>query len=209
MSKTLYLSYRASTPPRTSSQQVSTRPATPVSQSRPTTPSQWRSTGKSPPDELSHLDHSTGPAPPRIKNEPGTDVARIHAQLIENINPASAQATETRRPDYFKRMRRLAPSSSTAAGGASLASEMGGKDGSLLWSSGNLGVIDSPIKGKRIALFQETSEESFEESLMAGGYGRYVSRSYFPPNSCGASVAMRLNWICSLTLLCFRLYTAI
>ncbi|KAF7340266.1 hypothetical protein MVEN_01945500 [Mycena venus] len=29
------------------------------------------------------------------------------------------------------------------------------------------------IRGRRITLFQETSDESFEESLMAGGYGRY------------------------------------
>jgi hypothetical protein len=29
------------------------------------------------------------------------------------------------------------------------------------------------MKGRRITLFQETSEESFEQSLMAGGYGKY------------------------------------
>ena len=148
-------------------------------QSRPTTPLQWRPTERSPP-ESSHLDdltsnHSTAsPTPQRVKDEPGADAIRIRAQLIEN-DLATTQATESRRPDYFKRTRRLAPSSSIGAGGASLASDLGGKDGSLLWSSANMGVIDSPIKGKRIALFQETSEESFEESLMAGGYGRYVS----------------------------------
>ncbi|EEB91999.1 hypothetical protein MPER_09554 [Moniliophthora perniciosa FA553] len=67
---------------------------------------------------------------------------------------------------------------------------------------GGVGIMDSPTKGRRIKLFaensssstakpypststpaiklfpdlklfQETSEESFEESLMAGGYGRY------------------------------------
>lgn len=39
----------------------------------------------------------------------------------------------------------------------------------------SIGITESPMKGRRIKLFQETSEESFEESLMAGGYGRYVS----------------------------------
>lgn len=42
-------------------------------------------------------------------------------------------------------------------------------------SAANVGITDSPAKGRRLKLFQETSEESFEESLMAGGYGRYVS----------------------------------
>lgn len=40
-----------------------------------------------------------------------------------------------------------------------------------------VGIMETPIKGRRIKLFQETSEESFEESLMAGGYGRYVRSS--------------------------------
>lgn len=106
-----------------------------------------------------------------VKDDPEGEAVRIRAQLIEK-HVASTHAAESRRPDYFKRMRRVAPSSSA---GDDRASDLGGQDGSLLWSSSNLGVIESPVKGKRIALFQETSEESFEESLMAGGYGRYVS----------------------------------
>ena len=50
-----------------------------------------------------------------------------------------------------------------------------------------LGITETPIKGRRIELwgFQETSEESFEERLMAGGYGGYGStapeRATTPP----------------------------
>ncbi|KAF8554551.1 hypothetical protein OG21DRAFT_1522368 [Imleria badia] len=166
----------ASTPPRTPSWKTLTRPITPVLQSRPTTPLQRRPTEQMSPtssrlDNLRSDDSTSSPLLQRVKDEPGGETARIRAQLIEN-HLASTQATESRRPDYFKRMRRVAPSSSAVDGGAS---DLGGQDGSLLWSSSNLGVIESPVKGKRIALFQETSEESFEESLMAGGYGRYRS----------------------------------
>ncbi|KAH0838725.1 hypothetical protein J3R83DRAFT_7055 [Lanmaoa asiatica] len=175
----VHMPYRAPTPPRTPSRQTATRPVTPVLQSRPATPLQRRSTEKSSPkslrlDNLHSNDTTNNPPSQRVKDEPGGEAARIRAQLIEN-HLASTQAAESRRPDYFKRTRRLAPSSSTGASGVSLTSDLGGKDGSLLWSSVNVGVIDSPVKGKRIALFQETSEESFEESLMAGGYGRYGS----------------------------------
>lgn len=169
---------RASSPPRTPSRRTSTRPVTPVLQSRPTTPLQRRPTKQLSPtssslDNLPSNDPTTSPPLQKVKDEPGCETARIRAQLIEN-HFASTEA-ESRRPDYFKRTRRLAPSSSAGASGASLTSDLGGRDGSLLWSSANVGVIESPVKGKRIALFQETSEESFEESLMAGGYGRYVS----------------------------------
>ena len=176
---TFILPFSASTPPRTLSRHVSTRPVTPVFQSRPTTPIQGRPTEQSLPsssrlDNLCSNDLTASPPVQKVKDEPGGEAAHIRAQLIEN-HLASTQAAESRRPDYLKRMRRLAPSNSTSAGRTSLTSDLEGKDGSLLWSSANVGVIDSPVKGKRIALFQETSEESFEESLMAGGYGRYVS----------------------------------
>lgn len=179
MTSTFILSFRASTPPRTPSRQASSRPVTPVFQSRPTTPVQRRSTeqslfSSSRLDNVHTNDSTTGLPSQRVKDEPGGEAARIQAQLIEN-HLASTQAAESRRPDYFKRTKRLAPLTSAGANGASPTSDSGGKDGTLLWSSANMGVIDSPVKGKRIALFQETSEESFEESLMAGGYGRYVS----------------------------------
>lgn len=173
---TSILPFRASTPSRTPSRQASSRPVTPVFQSRPTTPVQRRPTEQSlywssRLDNVRSNDSTTGLPSQKVKDEPGGEAAHIHAQLIEN-HLASTQAAESRRPDYFKRTKRLAPSSST---GASPPSDFGGRDATLLWSSSNVGVIDSPVKGKRIALFQETSEESFEESLMAGGYGRYVS----------------------------------
>ncbi|KAG8220227.1 hypothetical protein J3R82DRAFT_1266 [Butyriboletus roseoflavus] len=176
--RTLMLPLRASTPPRTPSWHVTTRPVTPVFQSRPTTPVQRRPAEQSSPsssrlDNLRSHDSTTSSPSQKVKDEPGGEAAHIRAQLTEN-HLASTQAAESRRPDYLKRMRRLAPSNSTGAG-TSFTSDLGGKDGSLLWSSANVGVIDSPVKGKRIALFQETSEESFEESLMAGGYGRYRS----------------------------------
>lgn len=182
---------RASTPPCTLSRQTSTRPITPVFQSRSTTPIQRRPTEQSVPsssrlDDVRSDDSTTGPSSQRVKDEPGGEAARIRAQSIENHHHlASTQAVESRRPDYFKRTKRLASSTSTGAGGASPTSDLAGKNGSLLWSSANVGVIDSPVKGKRIALFQETSEESFEESLMAGGYGRYVSCSCSFPVSPG------------------------
>ncbi|KAI5989747.1 hypothetical protein EDD15DRAFT_2283553 [Pisolithus albus] len=43
----------------------------------------------------------------------------------------------------------------------------------VLQPTAPIGITDSPAKGRCLTLFQETSEESFEESLMAGGYGRY------------------------------------
>lgn len=176
-------------------------------QSHPTTPLQRRSAEQLSPastgvDNLRSDDSTAGPLLQRVKDEPGGETARIRAQLMEN-HLASTQEAESRRPDYFQRMRRLAHSSNAGAGGASLISDLGGQDGSLLWSSANVGVIDSPIKGKRIALFQETSEESFEESLMAGGYGRYVSRS------CSLeSNATRLNRMPSLMRFYFPSYLA-
>jgi len=63
-----------------------------------------------------------------------------------------------------------------------------------------LGIAETPIKGRRIELwgFQETSEESFEERLMAGGYGGYGStapeRAATPPAQSRA-----LEWATTLT----------
>ena len=74
--------------------------------------------------------------------------------------------TEKRRPDYLKRMKRTL---SEAGESFTLDHESRIRDREL-----TVGVMESPNKGRRLKLFQETSEESFEESLMAGGYGRYV-----------------------------------
>lgn len=74
--------------------------------------------------------------------------------------------TEKRRPDYLKRTKRTL---SEAEDSLTLDHEGRIRDREL-----TVGVMESPNKGRRLKLFQETSEESFEESLMAGGYGRYV-----------------------------------
>ena len=73
--------------------------------------------------------------------------------------------TEQRRPEYLKRMKRTL----SEADPSTL-----DREGKLRDHGPTVGIMDSPSKGRRLKLFQETSEESFEESLMAGGYGRYV-----------------------------------
>ncbi|KAH7911831.1 hypothetical protein BJ138DRAFT_1149752 [Hygrophoropsis aurantiaca] len=97
--------------------------------------------------------------------EPGGEITRIHAQLLEN-QQAIAQEAEARRPDYLKRAKRVPEAQSTPECIPNQA------HGSI---TTGIGVMESPIKGRRLTLFQETSDESFEESLMAGGYGRYRS----------------------------------
>ncbi|KAI6022595.1 hypothetical protein EDC04DRAFT_337875 [Pisolithus marmoratus] len=94
--------------------------------------------------------------------EAGGKILRIHPQLAEN-HLALAQEAEARRPDYFKRMRRAARATDATP------------QSSALQPAAPIGITNSPMKGRRLTLFQETSEESFEESLMAGGYGRYRS----------------------------------
>jgi hypothetical protein len=74
--------------------------------------------------------------------------------------------TEKRRPEYLKRMKRTL---SEPEDPSTFDHEDKFRDHGL-----TVGIMESPNKGRRLKLFQETSEESFEESLMAGGYGRYV-----------------------------------
>lgn len=74
---------------------------------------------------------------------------------------------EKHRPDYLKRQKRNIAEMDTNE----LEQEIVAQDD----YSALVGIMESPQKGRRLKLFQETSEESFEESLMAGGYGRYVS----------------------------------
>jgi hypothetical protein len=93
----------------------------------------------------------------------GGEIERIRQALI-NDHLAHIQEAENRRPDYLKRSKRpLSDVDSTL-----FADEREQERGFTV------GVTESPNKGRRLKLFQETSEESFEESLMAGGYGRYV-----------------------------------
>lgn len=80
------------------------------------------------------------------------------AMLQERL--AQYQDVESRRPEYMKRTKRTQSD-------ADLTLQ---EDREM-----SIGITESPMKGRRLKLFQETSDESFEESLMAGGYGRYVS----------------------------------
>jgi hypothetical protein len=61
-----------------------------------------------------------------------------------------------------------------------------------------MGITVSPMKGRRITLFQETSEESFEQSLMAGGYGKYGTnpeRSALGNSASGQMHQRTLEWL--------------
>lgn len=79
---------------------------------------------------------------------------------------AAFQEAESRRPEYLKRTKRARTPDVEV---------QDGRDRGVGIMQG-VGIMETPNKGRRLKLFQETSEESFEESLMAGGYGRYVSR---------------------------------
>ena len=79
---------------------------------------------------------------------------------------AHLREAEKRRPEYLKRAKRTLLD---ADPGYLEEEEARERDRALA-----VGIMESPHKGRRLKLFQETSEESFEESLMAGGYGRYV-----------------------------------
>lgn len=91
----------------------------------------------------------------------GGEMERIRRQMRDQ-ELAYQQEAEKRRPDYLKRARRNEDIKDVSMDDQDL-----GLPG--------VGITTSPMKGRRLQLFQETSEESFEESLMAGGYGRYVS----------------------------------
>ncbi|VDB85476.1 unnamed protein product [Peniophora sp. CBMAI 1063] len=89
--------------------------------------------------------------PPPATPDGAGELARIHAEQA-----ARAAEIEARKPDYLQR---------AAAGGAAPGAAVG----------------NTPMKGRRIDLlaggggFTHTSEESFEDRLMAGGYVGYGS----------------------------------
>ncbi|RXW14590.1 hypothetical protein EST38_g11265 [Candolleomyces aberdarensis] len=106
---------------------------------------------------------------------PGGEMERIRQAERENVLAFTREA-EARRPDYLKRTKH---------------------DSNAMDEDGErpVGIMETPVKGRRLKLFQETSEESFEESLMAGGYGRYRTADWvrqpqpisFPAGIAGAS----------------------
>ncbi|KAF8060916.1 hypothetical protein FPV67DRAFT_312801 [Lyophyllum atratum] len=95
----------------------------------------------------------------------GGEMERIRQSMMQD-RLAHFQEAESRRPEYLKRAKRtLSEADPTApAEGESMREKE---------PEAVVGIMESPMKGRRLKLFQETSEESFEESLMAGGYGRY------------------------------------
>lgn len=101
--------------------------------------------------EISLEGESTRPA--------GGELERIRNHM-SSLEMARQVELESRRPEFLKRIRIDAD-----AEGQDVA------DG----STDNLGITQSPVKGRRLQLFdfQQTSEESFEQSLMTYGYTPY------------------------------------
>ncbi|KAF8261003.1 hypothetical protein EI94DRAFT_839225 [Lactarius quietus] len=117
------------------------------------------------------------PSSPSPARPSGSGIARIRAEEA-SARVAQQRFMESRRPDYMRRVSRTDAST-----------DMPG-----------LGIAETPIKGRRIELwgFQETSEESFEELLMAGGYGGYGSTA--PERATAPPVPSRaLEWANTFT----------
>ncbi|KAF8724830.1 hypothetical protein AX14_008578 [Amanita brunnescens Koide BX004] len=104
------------------------------------------------------------PAAEIVSTYAGGEMERLRQVMLEN-QLAQMREAENRRPDYLKRDKRAG--NDTDFGALDKSNQSENDRGRMI------GIIDSPNKGRRLTLFQETSEESFEESLMAGGYGRY------------------------------------
>ena len=115
------------------------------------------------------------PSPLRVLNAETNILADSHISKIEE--------NELHRPDYFKRAQRT-PSP--------LASSLLGDPFSHIPIS--LGVTETPTRGRRLMLFQETSEESFEESLMINGYAHRGGVSHN-----GQLSQTTLDWLCHPT----------
>ncbi|KAH6917706.1 hypothetical protein BKA70DRAFT_1382490 [Coprinopsis sp. MPI-PUGE-AT-0042] len=126
-----------------------TIPRTPSRQSIPTRDVPFPTTGPSSQRIPSQPSTSTFDVPMRA---PGGEMERIRQAMREN-HLSQLQEAESRRPEYLKRAKRSLEEADPDA--------LNEDSRELL------------TKARRLKLFQETSEESFEESLMAGGYGRY------------------------------------
>lgn len=114
------------------------------------------------------------PLPAPIPQRPaGGEIHRIRMQMAAD-QAAQMQEMEARRPEYLRRLkRRLSDSDSRPRPPRHEEDPTPG-----------LGVVDSPHKGRRLMFFQETSEESFEQSLLAGGYPSYgVTPAYGEPST--------------------------
>ncbi|TFY60590.1 hypothetical protein EVJ58_g5054 [Rhodofomes roseus] len=101
--------------------------------------------------------HTPPPLSAPIPQRPlGGEIERIKAQMAAE-QATRLTETEARRPDYLIRTQR--PSSGQIIEPLELEEPEG---------HSALGVTVTPMRGRRIQLFQETSEESFEQSLLAG-----------------------------------------
>jgi hypothetical protein len=81
--------------------------------------------------------------------------------LLADPRPSKIEETEFHRPDYLERVQRT-PSP--------LANPSLLSDPFPHHVPTSLSVTETPARGRRLKLFQETSEESFEKSLMINGY---------------------------------------
>ncbi|KZT08933.1 uncharacterized protein LAESUDRAFT_723229 [Laetiporus sulphureus 93-53] len=118
-------------------------------------------------DDLFSPDSSSPKSPPLLsapipQRAIGGEVQRMRLQLATD-QVARSYEKEARRPDYLVRRPR---SPHDQPNGDSLDADD---------QVPGFGVTVSPVKGRRIQLFQETSEETFEQSLLAGGYPGYGS----------------------------------
>lgn len=119
----------------------------------------------------------------------GGEIHRIRLQLAAD-QAAHYNETEARRPDYLVREKRPPPDPDAEFIPESFDIE----DQQQQQQPPGLGVTESPSKGRRIKLFQETSEESFEQSLLAGGYPGYGSLpSYNEQNVLGVGEGHKGN----------------
>jgi hypothetical protein len=100
--------------------------------------------------------------PPPIAPSP-LHVLNSETNSLADPHPSKIEEAEFRRPDYLKRDQRTPPLLPNPS--------LLGEPFSHIPIS--LGVTETPARGRRLKLFQETSEESFEESLMVNGYVRH------------------------------------
>ncbi|PCH33118.1 hypothetical protein WOLCODRAFT_134935 [Wolfiporia cocos MD-104 SS10] len=119
------------------------------------------------------------------------EAQRIRLQIAAD-QAARIPEIEARRPDYLVREKRPHSPPNLAAAGSSV-------DGDVAPSLG-ITVTSSPLKGRRLQLFQETSDESFEQSLLAGGYPGYGStpapEPQVPTNNSKTGLSQRaLQWL--------------
>ncbi|GJE94261.1 PHD-type domain-containing protein [Phanerochaete sordida] len=124
----------------------------------------------------------------------GGEILRLRQQAAAD-QAARLQETESRRPEYLRRAKRRLSDPDVDA------PPVGNQEN----AAPALGVVDSPAKGRRITLFQETSEESFEQSLLAGGYPTYGHTPAYaeptaPPAHGARALSQRaVDWITQAT----------